>query len=205
MSSGFRAPSLYELFDSYYGNSTFTPETSLNSEIGLEKKLNETSKLSATIFNNTVDNLIEFNNDTFVYEQYNGSTKTSGLELSSNLKVSDKFNLNANYTYTKSETGDVKAVRVPKHDIVLNIKNQFSKNFYSLLSVKVAKDIEDTVWPSNVQMPDYEVVDVSFTYDMNDKSSVYFKVQNLADEKYETIKGYNTGGRQFFAGIRASF
>ena len=72
-------------------------------------------------------------------------------------------------------------------------------------SVKVAKDIEDTVWPSNVQMPDYEVVDVSFTYDMNDKSSVYFKVQNLADEKYETIKGYNTGGRQFFAGIRASF
>ena len=87
----------------------------------------------------------------------------------------------------------------------MNIKNQFSENFYSLLSVKVAKDIEDTVWPSNVQMPDYEVVDVSFTYDMNDKSSVYFKVQNLADEKYETIKGYNTGGRQFFAGIRASF
>ena len=205
LSSGFRAPSLYELFDSYYGNSTFTPETSLNAEIGLEKKLNETSKLSATIFNNTVDNLIEFNNDTFVYEQYNGSTKTSGLELSSNLKVSDKFNLNANYTYTKAETGDVKAVRVPKHDIVLNIKNQFSENFYSLLSVKVAKDIEDTVWPSNVQMPDYEVVDVSFTYDMNDKSSVYFKVQNLADEKYETIKGYNTGGRQFFACIRASF
>ena len=73
VSSGFRAPSLYELFDSYYGNSTFTPETSLNSEIGFEKKLNESSAVSATIFNNTVDNLIEFNNDTFVYEQNNGS------------------------------------------------------------------------------------------------------------------------------------
>ena len=123
LSSGFRAPSLYELFDSYYGNSTFTPETSLNAEIGLEKKLNETSStVSATIFNNTVDNLIEFNNDTFVYEQNNGSTETSGLELSSNMRLSNTINLNANYTYTTSETGNVKAVRVPKHDLFCKLK-----------------------------------------------------------------------------------
>jgi len=87
----------------------------------------------------------------------------------------------------------------------LTIDNQFSKNFSSLLSLRIARDVEDTVWPSNIQMPDYEVFDVSFAYDMNEKSSAYLKVQNLADEKYETIKGYNTGGRQFFAGIRASF
>ena len=205
LSSGFRAPSLYELFDSYYGNSTFTPETSLNAEIGLEKRLNKASNVSATIFNNTVDNLIEFNNDTFIYEQNNGSTKTSGLELSSNLRVSDTVTLNANYTYTTSETGDVKAVRVPKHDLVLAIENQFSENFSSLASLRVARDIEDTVWPSNIQMPNYEVLDISLTYDINDKSSAYLQIQNLADANYETIKGYNMGGRQFFAGIRASF
>ena len=74
LSSGFRAPSLYELFDSFYGNSTFIPETSLNAEIGLVKKFTEATNLSVTIFNNTVDNLIEFNNDTFIYEQNNGST-----------------------------------------------------------------------------------------------------------------------------------
>lgn len=205
LSSGFRAPSLYELFDSYYGNSTFTPETSLNAEIGLEKKLNKSSNVSATIFNNTVDNLIEFNNDTFIYEQNNGSTKTSGLELSSNTSINKTLTLNANYTYTTSETGDVKAVRVPKHDLVLAVESQFSEKFSSLLSLRVARDVEDTVWPSNVQMPNYEVLDISFTYDINDKSSAYLQVQNVGDENYETIKGYNTGGRQFFAGIRASF
>ena len=205
VSSGFRAPSLYELFDSYYGNSTFTPETSLNSEIGFEKKLNESSAVSATIFNNTVDNLIEFNNDTFVYEQNNGSTETSGLELSSNMRLSNSINLNANYTYTASETGNVQAVRVPKHDLVLQVESQLSEKFSSLTSLRVARDIEDTVWPSNVKMPNYEVLDLSFTYDINGKSSAYLQVQNVADEKYETIKGYNTGGRQFFAGIRASF
>ena len=161
--------------------------------------------MSATIFNNTVDNLIEFNNDTFVYEQNNGSTETSGLELSSNMRLSNTINLNANYTYTTSETGNVKAVRVPKHDLVLQVESQLSEKFSSLASLRVARDIEDTVWPSNVQMPDYEVLDLSFTYDINGKSSAYLQVQNLADEKYETIKGYNTGGRQFFAGIRASF
>ena len=205
ISSGFRAPSLYELFDSYYGNSKFTPETSLNAEIGFEKKLNESSSLSATIFNNTVDNLIEFNNDTFVYEQNNGSTETSGLELSSNMRLSNTINLNANYTYTTSETGNLQAVRVPKHDLVLQVKSQLSEKFSSLASLRVARDIEDTVWPSNVKMPNYEVLDLSFTYDINGKSSAYLQVQNVADENYETIKGYNTGGRQFFAGIRASF
>ncbi len=205
LSSGFRAPSLYELFDTYYGNSTFTPETSLNAEIGLEKKLNESSTVSATIFNNTVDNLIEFNNDTFVYEQNSGSTETSGLEFSSNMRLSNTININANYTYTTSETGNVKAVRVPKHDLVLQVESQLSEKFSSLASLRVARDIEDTVWPSNVQMPDYEVLDLSFTYNINGKSSAYLQVQNVADEKYETIKGYNTGGRQFFAGIRASF
>ena len=205
LSSGFRAPSLYELFDSYYGNSTFTPETSLNAEIGLEKKLNESNNVSATIFNNTIDNLIEFNNDTFIYEQNNGSTATSGLELSSKISINNTLTFNANYTYTTSETGDVKAVRVPKHDLVLAIESQFSEKFSSLLSLRVARDVEDTVWPANVQMPNYEVLDISFTYDINDKSSAYLQVQNVGDENYETIKGYNTGGRQFFAGIRASF
>lgn len=205
LSSGFRAPSLYELFDSFYGNSTFIPETSLNAEIGLVKKFTEATNLSVTIFNNTVDNLIEFNNDTFIYEQNNGSTKTSGLELSSNLKVSDTVTVNGDYTLTTSETGNVKAVRVPKHDLVLAIEKQFNDNFSGLASLRVARDIEDTVWPSNIQMPNYEIFDISLTYDINDKSSLYLQVQNLVDEKYETIKGYNTGGRQVFAGIRASF
>lgn len=205
LSSGFRAPSLYELFDSFYGNSTFIPETSLNAEIGLVKKFTEATNLSVTIFNNTVDNLIEFNNDTFIYEQNNGSTKTNGLELSSNLKVSDTVTLNTDYTFTTSETGNVKAVRVPKHDLVLGIEKQFNDNFSGLASLRVARDIEDTVWPSNIQMPNYEILDISLTYDINDKSSVYLQVQNLVDEQYETIKGYNTGGRQVFAGIRASF
>ena len=157
--------------------------------------------MSATIFNNTVDNLIEFNNDTFVYEQNNGSTETSGLELSSNMRLGNTVNLNANYTYTTSETGNVQAVRVPKHDLVLQVKSQLSEKFSSLASLRVARDIEDTVWPSNVKMPNYEVLDLSFTYDINGKTSAYLQVQNVADENYETIKGYNTGGRQFFAGI----
>ena len=193
LSSGFRAPSLYELFDSFYGNSTFIPETSLNAEIGLVKKFTEATNLSVTIFNNTVDNLIEFNNDTFIYEQNNGSTKTNGLEVSSNLKVSDTVTLNTDYTFTTSETGNVKAVRVPKHDLVLAIEKQFNDNFSGLASLRVARDIKDTVWPSNIQMPNYEILDISLTYDINDKSSVYLQVQNLVDEQYETIKGYNTG------------
>jgi vitamin B12 transporter len=54
-------------------------------------------------------------------------------------------------------------------------------------------------------MPDYTVVNASAFYDINDKLQAYVRVQNLTDAQYETVTNFNTGGRQLFAGIRASF
>jgi outer membrane cobalamin receptor len=31
------------------------------------------------------------------------------------------------------------------------------------------------------------------------------RIQDLMDTDYETVKDFNTGGRQIFAGIRATF
>ena len=54
-------------------------------------------------------------------------------------------------------------------------------------------------------MPDYTVVNASSKYAFNEKLEGYLRIQNLMDADYETVKGFNTGGRQIFAGIRATF
>jgi len=75
-------------------------------------------------------------------------------------------------------------------------------------SVRIARDIEgyDAVnWVANVPMEDYTVVNLSAAYDLSDDAQAYVRIENAFDEEYETVKGYNTGGRMIFAGVRASF
>ena len=54
-------------------------------------------------------------------------------------------------------------------------------------------------------MDDYTVVNLSAAYDLSDDAQAYVRIENAFDEDYETVQGYNTGGRMIFAGVRASF
>ena len=52
--TGYRAPSLYELFAATYGNENLKPETSQNIDLGFSTNITATNmKLSGSIFNNT--------------------------------------------------------------------------------------------------------------------------------------------------------
>jgi len=49
------------------------------------------------------------------------------------------------------------------------------------------------------------VVGAGLSYDMNDMTQAYLRIENLFDEDYETAGGYNTPGRSAFFGVRAEF
>ena len=66
-------------------------------------------------------------------------------------------------------------------------------------------DYKDTVAGSLVDMPDYTVTNLAVSYDMLNNLTGYLRIQDLMDTDYETVKDFNTGGRQIFAGIRATF
>ena len=54
-------------------------------------------------------------------------------------------------------------------------------------------------------MPDYTVTNLAVSYDLANNLLGYVRVQDVMDTDYETVKDFNTGGRQIFAGIRATF
>ena len=59
--TGFKAPSLYQLFDSYSGNQDLKAETSLGYDIGIEQGLFDNSLIiQVTWFHNDIDNYIEW-------------------------------------------------------------------------------------------------------------------------------------------------
>jgi vitamin B12 transporter len=51
-------------------------------------------------------------------------------------------------------------------------------------------------------LDDYEVLDVSARFALNDTVELFGRVQNAADETYQELRGYNTAERSAYAGIR---
>jgi vitamin B12 transporter len=63
----------------------------------------------------------------------------------------------------------------------------------------------DAVDSSGENMDDYEVLNLNAEYALTQGLSVYGRVENLLDEDYEEVPGYNTPGAAAYAGVRYSF
>jgi vitamin B12 transporter len=49
------------------------------------------------------------------------------------------------------------------------------------------------------------VVNLTADYQITKAFQVYGKIVNLTDEEYQTVYGYATSPRAFYAGVRAKF
>ena len=205
-SSGFRAPSLYERYGAFgAGNINLKPEESETQEIGVEKVYQSGSSVRMTIFNTKVDNLIEYDMGTFSYTQATNSRKSQGIEFEGKWLASDTISVDGSYAYVDAKTGTKVAARVPGHDLSISISANISSKINSNLEINHIMDYKDTVSGSLVAMPDYTVTNLAVSYDMTNNLLGYVRIQDLMDTDYETVKDFNTGGRQIFAGIRATF
>ena len=205
-SSGFRAPSLYERYGAFgAGNINLKPEESETQEIGVEKVYQSGSSVRMTIFNTKVDNLIEYDMGTFSYTQATNSRKSQGIEFEGKWLASDTISVDGSYAYVDAKTGTKVAARVPGHDLSISISANISSKINSNLEINHIMDYKDTVSGSLVDMPDYTVTNLAVSYDMTNNLLGYVRIQDLMDTDYETVKDFNTGGRQIFAGIRATF
>ena len=115
--------------------------------------------------------------------------------------MNDTVSLKGNYTYTDAKQGTTVAVRVPKHDLSISISTEISPEITTSFTANHIRDYKDT----GGDMPDYTVVNAFSSYTITDSLEGYIRFQNLLDSDYETVKDFNTGGRQIFAGIRATF
>ena len=205
-STGYRAPSLYER---YSGNAVnLRPEESQTQELGVEKIYEDGSSARVTVFNTQIENLIEFDsslaNPPLTWGEYNQSStllKSQGMEIEGKWTFSDTISIKGSYTYTDAKKGTAVATRVPKHDYSAAVSVNFSPEINTILSANHIVGYKDTTG----DMPDYTVVNATANYNFSEKFEGYLRIQNLMDDDYEVVKDFNTGGRQIFAGIRATF
>jgi vitamin B12 transporter len=207
VATGFRAPSLFELYSGSFGNPDLGPEQSRSLEVGLDQTIGDLA-LGATLFYTEIEDLIDyFDPDGFLgpipggYVQISGTSSTRGIELSADYALTDMLSLFGNYTYTDAEdqNGD-RLRRVPRHDTTLGIAGEFGQDWNGSFTVQ---HVADRVDPS--PLPDYTVANAQVGYGLTDTTEFYLRIDNLFDEEYQTVDGYGTSDRAFYLGISSTF
>ncbi len=208
--TGFRAPSLYQLYSSY-GDVNLKPEESKGYDVGIDQELfDKKVLLSATYFHNEIDDLIGFNMSTYKY--YNvGKVKTEGWETGFTFKPLGWLSFNAHYTYTEAKNEDETdanngkdLIYRPKHTggASLNIK-PLEKLNVNLNAQCVGKRYRNA--DNSESMSAYTLFNFAASYDVMDWLKIFGRVENLTDKKYQSIYQYGEPGIGFYGGIKVTF
>lgn len=205
--TGFRAPSPYET-DYNRGPFAYPPASLVNleqeSSKGFEAGVEYTDTrmhLEATYFNQKVEDAIYFDLSGFSgYLQDPGQSASSGIELHGTMALGEHNTLTANYTYNDTKRpGGSQRLRRPKH--LLNLGSSFSlwqERLQFNAFYRMSRDAIDEEGP----LEDFAVLDLSAYFNATDSLTLYGRVENLLDEEYQEVLGYNAAERTFYLGIR---
>jgi vitamin B12 transporter len=214
--TGFKAPSLYQLFDPANGNANLKPEKSTGWDVGIEQVLlNRQIQLGATYFRNDYEQLIDWElvDPVWYIGMYKNVAKTSskGVELTASYQPIDSLVLRAGYTYNLArdkETGEA-LLRRPKHKLTADVNYRFlDKGNLNLGLVYVGRRTDDdfSSWPpTTVRLKGYTLVNLAGSYDVTKNLQFFGRVDNLLDREYEEVYGYGTPGISAYGGVKVSF
>jgi vitamin B12 transporter len=202
--TGFIAPSLYQLHDSFAGNPNLKAQTSLTADFGQIISLKESGlTLSNIAFVTKYDEKIEYDNNTFSYQNISSNARIYGIENDLRWRF-EWLSSGATYTWQDSDDGTGKRlIRLPDHKMMVDA---VAHGFDAWLRVYV-----EHVWSrtdgfgGNITLAPYTLLGASTGYALTKNWDVYGRLENLTDEDYQTVSGYSTAGRSIYGGVRATF
>jgi len=211
LGTGFKAPSLFYLYDPLYGNPELDPEKSLGWDAGVEQFFwSEGFSFGATYFFNKFDSMFGFDPITFKTININ-KAETKGVEIFTKAVVTEGFDVKANYTYTKAidkseNTADYdkQLVRRPEHKAGMFLSYSFTQSANANIEFIYVGEREEPDfinYPSRIIMPDYFLINLAAHYDLFSFLRLQGRIENLLDKQYEEIYGYGTAGFSVYCGI----
>lgn len=219
-STGFRAPSLYELYgDPSWGigpNPDVTAEESRSFEIGADYRVGERADLSVTLFAIDTENAITYcgafsaaclgtlpPGSTNMYENVPGTSKRRGIELSGDVALSDTASIGLSYTYTDARgPTDTRLGRVPFHSLALTLTGDLSDRLSGHVGLQ---HLSGRPAEFGTPLDDYTVVNLGASYELSETTELSMRVENVFDRDYQILPGYGTSGRAAYLGLQMKF
>ncbi len=199
--TGAKRPTAFQL--SY--NPALMPETSVGADLGVERTLFDgRTTVSATGFWNRFHDLIDFDGD-FLTGTYKNiaNAETAGVEVAvAAVIVPGVLTGSAAYTYlcARDLATGLPLERRPAHSGTVGLTYTGVENLEATLSATLVggrfNDDEATVW-----LAPYTRVDLAASYQVNESTSVFARVENVLNATYQEVSGYNTAGLSAYAGL----
>ena len=218
VSSGFRAPSMYQMYTNSLLRDSINlkPEQNLSSELGINFSVDEATNIRIVAFSRQAKDLLFYLGSTKKYINVD-KQNNEGLEFETNFYVG-KFNINANYTFLTGEvTQKLNATkdtvynnlfRRPTNSFNLGLTYELSKKCLFRANTRIVSDRKDLAFSYTtytnrvVTLKPYAVLDLYGEYKINQTYKAFLQLGNITDTKYVDIYGYNT--RRFNAMIGVS-
>jgi vitamin B12 transporter len=210
--SGFKAPTLSELFQDFapffFANPNLRPESSVGYDAGVEQGLaGNRLRVGATYYHNRIRDLITTDVTGTTWANV-GRATTDGVESFIAWQPVGQLTLRVDYTYTQA-TDDVlqqELLRRPRHKGTLNATWQATDAL--LLNVNVLAlsgwvDGNRDFSIPRLDAPGYTTVNLAAAFDVTRALTVFGRVDNLFDRHYQNPVGFLQPALGVFAGIRA--
>ena len=183
--SAFKAPTFLQRYYPGYGNSELEPEKSVTTELGYRL-----GALQASLYDSRVDNLIEF---TYPAGYNNVSrARIRGAELEYGHEVGS-WQLNGGLTLKKAEDEDSgeQLLRRAEKKIFFTANGFLSDRTNLGIEVSYTGPRMDR---GDVELASYTLINLTGEYHLAKQWSMKGRIENLMDEDYELVSGYNTPG-----------
>lgn len=219
-STGFKAPTLQQLYGSFGANEDLKPERSLSSEVGLQVTYNEKIDMRVTLFKRRVKDIIiyTFTNGNINLDEQNDF----GFEIEPTFRLNERISVRAHYAFvdgevTTKENGKdstyYNLFRRPKHNMGMNLGVQTTSKLYVSLNWQWIGERKDLFFnPANffiaepVTLKAYTLIDVYIEYKMlTNRLKLFLDAKNILNQDYREVYGYNTLGFNLNSGLSFSF
>ncbi len=221
LSSAFKAPTLYQLYDGFSGQRNLVPETAITSELSLAYTGSNHFSARATAYTRKISNGIDYDYVNYKYFNYNAQ-KDRGLELETAMQQGRwdarmNFALvrgtvtTTNYTYdpinyvynAKGDTSYSSLFRVPGESLNFSVAYRPNNKLTVSVSQRIAgKRYEPVFAGQPVLLRAYQTTDLGAQLLLGKKLKLFASFKNLFNQDYQEVLGYTARGRNYTVGLR---
>ena len=212
----FILPSMYQLYDTKYGNAKLLPEKGKNYELGFNHMLDDKTMLNIHYFNRNSKQNIGFSTENNTY--INDMEKAHGFDVQLDKQFDSAWNASVGYSrlsYTNKK-GTTDNGYLPKNLVTLGITYTKAKWDIGIdgkgFLGRDGNNVKSHGWPSDK----YWIFNASANYKMNKNIKMFAKCNNIFNQEYAEQTNaiwwggkpgdwYGMPGRNFVVGAEVTF
>lgn len=206
--TAYNVPTIYQLYAPLccglfkVGNENLKPENIKSYDISIAYK-----DIKFTYFKNIVSDLIDYDfSQGFI--NLDGESTFKGIEVDYKKSISSIV-LSLNYTNLSAKDSNGYKLEKKAEDIL-----KFGIDYYGIDKLHLGINGEyvgdrieykRNTHDIEAQTGKYTVANAVINYDMTKSFKIYGKIDNITDKYYQTVDGYATSPRAFYAGVKVKF